>query len=238
VLDVYSEERGTRCVVKVLQRNGDRRGARALVSEGRLLLSLTHPHIVRAYALVRRPRPALVLETLPGETLAHLLERRARRRLAARDVARLGVQLASAIRYLHRAGYVHLDLKPSNVICHAGLVKLLDLGIARRPGRIGAGIGSRPYLAPEQARGERVDGAADVFALGAVLYEAAVGRRPFSANRRADDRAPPVARGRRLPARLAHLIDACLDPDPRRRPPTAEVHATLAAIAASRPRSR
>lgn len=235
VVDAYSDERGARCILKVLRRGGDRRDARALLAEGRLLLALTHPHIVRAYAVARRPRPALVLETLPGETLSHLLERR--RRLAARDVARLGVQLASALGYLHRLGFLHLDLKPSNVICHGGIVKLIDLGIARRPGRIGAGIGSEAYCPPEQARGGRVGPASDVFTLGAVLFEAAAGARPFSLARRRVDarirRAPPLASARRLPAALASLIDGCLDPDPERRPALDRVQEALQEIAAA-----
>ncbi len=239
VIDAYSDERAARCILKILRRGGDRRDARALLAEGRLLLSLTHPHIVRAYALLRRPRPALVLETLPGETLAHLFERR--RRLAARDVAQLGVQLASALGYLHRTGFVHLDLKPSNVICQGGLVKLLDLGIARRPGRIGAGIGTAAYLSPEQARGDLVGPHSDVFALGAVLFEAAAGARPFALARRRMNagrrRAPPVASVRRLPGALANVIDGCLDPDPERRPPLQQVKEVLQALAAGRERA-
>jgi serine/threonine protein kinase len=179
---------------------------------------------------------ALVLETLPGETLSHLLARRRRRRLAARDVAQLGAQLASALAYVHRSGFVHLDVKPSNVVCHGGLVKLLDFGLARRPGPVGRGVGTASYLAPEQARGGRVGAAADVFALGVVLYEAATGRCPFSARRRATDTPPPVATRRRLPVALARTIDACLERDPERRPAAGELLQVLGALAAPRPR--
>jgi serine/threonine protein kinase len=115
--DCWSEERDCRCAVKVprpdapAQDDADRR----LLREGRLLLRLSHPHIVRAYELVERPAAALVLETLGGATLAWELAAR-RRRLAAADVAFLGLQLCSAIGYLHRRGVLHLDLTPSNVI--------------------------------------------------------------------------------------------------------------------------
>ena len=101
---------------------GRRASRRRLVREGELLLELAHPHIVRAYELRRRaPHPVLVLETLGGETLEHMIQS-APRRLAIADVAHLGLQLCSAIGYLHGHGYLHLDLKPSNVI------------VAERPG--------------------------------------------------------------------------------------------------------
>ncbi|HYS83014.1 MAG TPA: serine/threonine-protein kinase, partial [Anaeromyxobacteraceae bacterium] len=177
VYDAWSEARGCRCVVKMVDRRGDAHDRQELAKEGRLLLSLTHPHIVRAYELLRRPRTALVMETLPGETLGHAI--RARGRLDARDVAQLGVQLCSALQYLHGQGVLHLDLKPSNIVCCAGLARLIDLGLARRPGRGSAGVGSAPYLSPEQARGGWLSEASDVFGLGAALYHAASGRAPF-----------------------------------------------------------
>jgi len=81
VYDAWSAERSCRCVVKVTDpRRADARDRRALAAEGRLLLSLTHPHIVRAYELRLRPAPALVLETLPGETLRHAIRARGRPR--------------------------------------------------------------------------------------------------------------------------------------------------------------
>ena len=232
VYDAWSDERGCRCVVKTLRaRWADARAARELEAEARLVLSLTHPHLVRGYALLRRPRLQLVLETVPGETLGHLL---GRRRITARDVARLGIQLASALRYLHGRGSLHLDLKPSNVICHGGLVKLLDLGLARPPGRGSPGVGTDDYLAPEQARGGMLTPATDVFGLGALLYQAAMGRAPFHSSygrwQQLDGRAPSVAAARRLPAGLGRAIDACLEPDPSGRPSLEELEAIFAAV--------
>jgi len=230
VYDAWSEARGCRCVVKVVDLRGDAHDRQELAREGRLLLSLTHPHIVRAYELLRRPRTALVLETLPGETLGHAI--RARGRLDARDVSQLGVQLCSALQYLHGQGVLHLDLKPSNIVCCAGLARLIDLGLARRPGRGCAGIGSAPYLAPEQARGAWLSAATDVFGLGATLYHAASGRAPFPGDgrrgyqqlrmrARVNDAAPSV------PVLLAEVIDRCLDPDRAGRPGIAELCALL-----------
>jgi serine/threonine protein kinase len=239
VLDVYdawSPERACRVALKVPRpdRLRDRGAAAALLREGRLLRRLTHPHLVRAYEVHAGPRPAVVLETLPGETLARLV---ARRRLSAAELAHLGVQLAGALRHLHRAGVLHLDLKPQNVIADAGRAKVIDLSLARAPGRMPAGRGTWCNLAPEQARGGEVGPAADVWGLGLVLHEAATGANPFHDHPGDEEfpqlaiAAPPVRTLRRLPAALAGLVDACLAPDPADRPALDDVLAALMARA-------
>jgi serine/threonine protein kinase len=229
VYEVWSEERGCLCVVKTARpdRADDRAVRRRLATEGELLLRLAHPHIVRAYELVRRPRPGLVLETLSGATLAYVIEER-KRRLPVSELAVLGLQLASAVAYVHRHGYLHLDLKPSNVVCDGGLVKLIDLSIARPPGDTRKALGTRPYMSPEQASRGRLTEATDVWGLGVVLYEAATGRRPFAGMDGAgypqlDGRADPVRRWRRLPGELAAVVDACLDPDAGDRPEISQI---------------
>jgi serine/threonine protein kinase len=148
--DAWSEERGCRVIV----RTGDVR------REGRLLQRLTHPNIVRAYEV---HRDWIVLETLSGYTLAALppLERG--------DAIEMGRQLCSAIGYLHRRGWLHLDLKPDNLIADGGRLKVIDLSIARRPGRIEPRTGTRRWMAPEQELGGRVTTATDVWGIGAVL---------------------------------------------------------------------
>jgi len=235
---VWSHERGCRVIVKTLRpdqpQNG--RARRALLREGRLLAGLTHPHIVRGYETLREPRPAIVIETLRGETLAHLVERR-ERRLSAAELGFLGLHVCSAVRYLHGNGLLHCDLKPSNVVADAGCAKLIDLSVARPPGRARAGVGTWCYMAPEQARGGELGPAADVWGIGGLLYEAATGTCAFF-----DDdaeypqltrRAAPVARGRRgLPGSLAAAIDACLHPDPARRPSPATLAAACEDAAA------
>jgi serine/threonine protein kinase len=230
VYDVWSAERSCRCVAKVLRpdRANEARSRDRLRLEGRLLLRLSHPHFVRAYELLREPTLALILETLSGATLSYLIA--TRQRIPPKDLAILGKQLASALSYLHRHGYLHLDLKPGNVVAQAGVAKLFDLSIARRPGQGHAGAGTVQYLSPEQARGGQVTTAADVWGLGALLFEAATGRPPFAHRRRRYEqlqrRAKVLAGTPGLPPRLAAAIDSCLEPDPAARP-------TLAALASA-----
>jgi serine/threonine protein kinase len=238
VYDVWSEERDCRCVAKVLRpdRLEDPKARRALLTEGRLLTNLAHPHIVRAFELVSRPHPVLILETLTGHTLGQIIGS-VRRRLALTDVAWLGIHLCSAMHYLHGYGFLHLDLKPSNIISEDGKARVLDLSIARRPGRGRKGVGTRQYMAPEQARGGTLTTAADVWGIGAVLFEATTGSRPFPSNGdgpkypQLELRADSVRKLRRVPPELAAAVDGCLQPDPRARPTVGELAETLDSLA-------
>lgn len=221
--DAWSEERDCRCVIKTLRPDCDDPGAaRRLLAEGRLLRRLSHPHIVRAYETRLQPRTMVVLETLMGETLGHTIAER-RRRLAAVELAYLGLQLCSAVGYLHRHGVLHLDVKPSNIIAQCGQAKLLDLSVARRPGRAPPGVGTAQYMSPEQARGGVLTAAADVWGIGVVLYEAATGRRPAADKHPPgadvlDTPCEPIRRARRVPLTLAGAIDAAVQIDPSTRP--------------------
>jgi serine/threonine protein kinase len=148
------------------------------------------------------------------------------------ELAILGLQIGSAARYLHAAGWLHLDLKPSNVIVDGGLAKLIDLSLARPPGPSRAGVGTRPYLSPEQARGGELTVAADVWGLGGLLFETACGSPPFERSAASiypqlHQRAPSVHAARRLPKALGDVIDACLEPEPGERPPVDLVLETL-----------
>jgi serine/threonine protein kinase len=232
VYDAWCERRACRVAVKTPRpdRLRSSRTVAALLREGRLLRRLAHPHVVRGYEVNREPRPTVVLETLGGETLAHLFSRA---KLPAGDVAQLGLQLTSALRYLHGEGVLHLDLKPSNVVVEAGRARLLDLSVARRPGRARPGIGTWCNMAPEQARGGELGPSADVWGLGTVLWEAAAGRNPFEGWEELEHpqlvhRAPAVGpRARRLPAELAEAIDACLEPQPEARPTVEDLAVVL-----------
>lgn len=237
VYEVWSDERACGCVAKVLRpdRAADAAPRRRLLREGRLLADLAHPHIVRGYETVRGPRPAVIIELLTGETLGHMIASAPRGRLAIGDVCHLGLQLCSAIGYLHRHGVLHLDLKPSNIIATAGQARVIDLSLARPPGRVPRGIGTRQYLAPEQARGGVAGPPADVFGIGGVLFAAVTGERPFGAREGADyeqleRRAVPVGSLRRVPRAFASVIDACMDPSPEARPSVAALSGALDAL--------
>ncbi|WP_411087977.1 serine/threonine-protein kinase [Streptomyces sp. 061-3] len=244
--DAWSEERDCRCVVKVLRpdRCHEEQLRDRLLREGRWLRTFTHPHLVRAYETFESPEPLVVLETLTGETLSHLIDR-LRRRPAAGDVALLGVHLCSAMHYLHGHGLLHLDVKPSNVVVDCGHAKVLDLSVARAPGTAPPGVGTFCYLAPEQARGGPLSAAADVWGIGVTLYEVATGDAPFDSGETIDgtagggtggqddwypqleEAAPPVRSRRRLPRDLATAIDSCLRPDPAARPTIPELAAAI-----------
>jgi serine/threonine protein kinase len=235
---VWSDERRCRCVAKVLRpdRRDDARARARLEREAEMLLRLAHPNVVRAYELLARPQLTLILEGLAGPPLSVAIAARPRR-LPAGDLCALGTQLCAALRYLHGHGIVHLDVKPSNVVAGGGggVSKLIDFSLARAPGRPYKGVGTRAYMAPEQARGDVVTPAADVWGLGATLFEAATGRRPFRRARgeprerypQLREPAPPVRRFRRLPAAVGAALDACLNPAPERRPTPDELAGLL-----------
>jgi len=233
VYEVWSEERHCRCVAKVVapERRHDGKTRRRLVAEGELLLRLAHPHIVRAYELHEEPETVLILEALPGMTLEYWLSELEQLELG--DLVLLGEQVCSAIAYLHEHGVLHLDLKPGNLLCSYGVVRTIDLSLARPPGRGHRGAGTHVYLAPEQALGEMVTAATDAWGIGAVLWEAAAGRRPFerpedpSAYEQLQRRAEPVGWYREVPPDLEAVIDGCLEPLPAARPSIAEIWAVV-----------
>lgn len=211
-----------------------------LLLEGELLQRFAHPHLPRAFATIVEPVPVVVLETIAGPTLEEIIDTRARR-LPATDLAHLGRQLCSAAHYLHRQGYLHLDIRPANVVARDGVAVLIDLSVARPPGPVRRGLGSREYLAPEQARGGTASAATDVWGIGATLFEAATGVAPFAPLDADEDAAweagvflqrlrPAPATstfGRRLPGALADVIAQCLCRDPDDRPTVLEVHERL-----------
>ena len=238
VYDVWSEERACRCIAKALCPDllDDRRTRRGLIREGRLLERLTHPHIVRAYEIIEQPHPVLILETLTGATLAYLIDNSSRR-LPLSDVVHLGLHLCSAIHYLHRYGILHLDLKPSNIVSERQLAKVLDLSVARPPGKKIKGIGTANYMSPEQARGDVLGPAADVWGIGTVLFEAAAGEEAFDAYddetryEQLERRAESIRSHRRVPSAFAAAVDACLEPDPADRPTIKDLMQTLNELA-------
>ncbi|WP_134768022.1 serine/threonine-protein kinase [Nocardioides sp. 1609] len=153
-------------------------------SEAQLLGMLSHEAIVALYdSSVEDDRPWLALELVSGRPMSELL---AEGPLAARSLALLAAQVAAGLAHAHARGVVHRDIKPSNVLVTPGGRALLsDFGIARLVGSEdqltldGNVVGTAAYIAPEQVRGQRVSGAADVYALGLLLLESLTGERCF-----------------------------------------------------------
>jgi serine/threonine protein kinase len=225
IYDVWSHERQCSCVAKALRADylDDQIEQRRLRREWLMLRRFRHPHLVRAYEMIERPHPAMILETLPGDTLEALLEDQ-QRRFTLSEVLYLGLHLCSAMHYLHLHHLLHLDLKPSNIISVGGVAKVLDLSLAHPPCRGHRGAGTRVYMAPEQARGGILSAATDVWGIGAVLFEATSGARPFAGYDKQmrypqlERRAVSIRTHRRVPALLARAIDSCLEPDAQQRP--------------------
>nr|WP_268247927.1 serine/threonine-protein kinase [Streptomyces lateritius] len=177
--------------------------------------------------------PWLATAYIPGPTLAGLVA--AEGPLSETRLRGLGAALAEALEAIHACGLVHRDLKPGNIVMAADGPRVLDFGIARalestRLTATGAAFGTPGYLAPEQALGGEVTGAADVFALGAVLV-AAAGGRPFGGGTpmglmyRTVHEAPDLTA---VPAGLRGLLGACLAKAPAERPTPGEILDTLA----------
>jgi serine/threonine protein kinase len=237
VFDAWSDERDSPVVIKRARPGADPASGRILVREGRRLLTLTHPHLVRAYEVYLQPRPAIVLETLPGQTLGHLFHERGP--LPPADVVQLGRQMVSVLSYLHTKNLVHADVKPENATVSDGLVKVIDLSLAQAPGRWRRRAGTPGYLAPEQARAGIVTAATDVWGLGLVLLEAACGEDPYPVGcAEYEEGVGPshsplsLRQRRRTPRALSDLLDEMTQIDPSRRPPMTLVRSELLALPA------
>jgi hypothetical protein len=210
--------------------------------EARLLASLNHPHIGAIYGLETIDgSPALVLELVEGETLA---ERMAGGPLPVAEARAIAAQIAEALEAAHERGIVHRDLKPANIkITPAGVVKVLDFGLAKAAGgddsgpdlthsptvtmdvtRHGVVLGTAAYMSPEQARGKVVDKRTDIWAFGCVLFEMLTGRSVFAGETLSDTIARILEREpdwraltERAPGGMQRLVRRCLEKDPKQR---------------------
>jgi serine/threonine protein kinase len=234
VYQAIDRESGQVVAVKILHGKSHTDAAR-FDQEAALLAELRHPGIVRyvAHGSTTHGESYIAMEWLSGETLE---ERLMRGPLPAGAVARLGRRVLEALAAAHERGIIHRDIKPSNIFLvdwRLDETRILDFGIARRVfdakrfTKVGSTVGTPMYTAPEQARGDRdVDGRADVFSLGCVLFECLAGEPPFTGESPMEVMAkicigaPPrlAPRCPGLPAALEQLVESMLAQDRRQRP--------------------
>jgi Tol biopolymer transport system component/tRNA A-37 threonylcarbamoyl transferase component Bud32 len=230
--------------------------------EAKAISQLSHPHVCALYDVgTHEGTEYLVMEFLEGETLA---DRLGRGPLPMEQVLRYGIEITDALDKAHRAGIVHRDLKPGNVMLTKGGVKLLDFGLAKlhaaaaqqalsdvsrlateaRQGQPmtekGTVLGTFQYMAPEQLEGGEADARSDIFALGAVLYEMATGRKAFAGKSQASligsilrDDPPSISEiAPMTPPAFNRVVKTCLAKDPEDRFQTAhDVKLQLAWVA-------
>jgi serine/threonine-protein kinase len=199
--------------------------------EAKVLASLNHPNIAHTYGVEGR---ALVMELAEGES--------PKGPMPFDDAWKIALQVADALEYAHEQGVVHRDLKPANIkITPDGVVKLLDFGLAKAfndapdsPGSdpsnsptltlggtvAGAIMGTAAYMAPEQARGKRVDKRADIWSWGVLLYELLTGERMFQGDDAAQTLAAVIHKQpelERVPPQVRRLLGRCLEKNPKQR---------------------
>ena len=210
-----------KALIPDLSRDAARR--ERLKQEARAAAALTHFGIATVYALEEFGGELyLACEYVAGKTLRTLLKEGP---FSGREIVDIATQLAAALAAAHSQGIVHRDLKPENVIrTTAGVMKILDFGLARAESQIPSGltqvgvlVGTPAYMSPEQVRGEDVDFRTDIFSLGTLLYEAACGRNPFRADgleptiRRILDFEPaPLGDVCDCPQELERIVSTCL----------------------------
>ena len=200
--------------------------------EARMISQLNHPHICTLYDV---GDGYLVMELLEGESLAERLNKGP---LPVDQVLRYGIEIAEALEKAHKAGVVHRDLKPGNIMITKAGAKLLDFGLAKPASPVWTGaadglterktlteegtiIGTVQYMAPEQLEGKEADARTDIFSFGAVMYEMITGRRAFDGKTKTsliaaiiDRDPPPIATVQPLaPAALDRLVRTCLAKD-------------------------
>jgi predicted ATPase len=213
------------------------------IREARAASALNHPNIVTIYEIGETDHGRyIVMELVAGRTLREL----ATQQPTIAEIAKLAEQMARALATAHAAGIVHRDIKPENIMVREdGYVKLVDFGLARLispgigkddvsgggrtvPGMV---LGTVRYMSPEQASGEPVDSASDVFSLGIVLYELVTGLNPFAADSPigvlhailSRPPVPPAHLNRLIPSTLEGLLLEMLQKDPQLRPTASDL---------------
>jgi serine/threonine protein kinase len=199
--------------------------------EARMAAALSHPNLVAVFDVGEEDgQPYIVMEYVEGETLAELMKRDGP--VPPERAVELLLQICAGLEHAHAAGLVHRDIKPQNLLLRTdGVVKIADFGIARtgqatQLTQVGTVLGTVAYLAPEQAAGERVTSAADIYSLGAVAYELLSGRTPYQYESLADlalkQLEPPPPLGE-VPPPIEQAVMRALAYRPEDRPESASV---------------
>jgi eukaryotic-like serine/threonine-protein kinase len=223
---------------------------RGIEGEARALAALNHPTIVRMFdAQLEGERPHIVLEHLEGPRLSTLLRRY---RVVVEQLLPLALELCSALHYMHRQEYLHLDVKPRNVVM-SSRPRLIDLSIATTTDLVSAftkPVGTDAYMAPEQCEPERfseIGPASDIWGLGVTMYEAVSRKLPFlTPSRTTGAEGPrfpqltddPIPLGKDVPPELADAIMSCLERRPQDRPTAEALAETIEPWAAALPAPR
>jgi Protein kinase domain len=239
------EQTGLDIALKIVPREG--KAAARAEREAQAAAKLRHPSCLRAYAFARDPRHVYIAyEFVPGRTFREVLRAG---ELDDRSAIEACAQICDGLAHAHGAGILHRDVKPSNVLLADGdrvSVRILDFGLARMVEAEtltaqGDVPGTLAYIAPERLAGDDATGAADVWAVGVMLWEALSGRHPFwqtsmlDTARAIESGAPPLATLRPdLPKALLQLVDRSLSLAPARRPSAHELAAHLRGAAAPR----
>lgn len=212
-------------------------GRQRLMREARAAAALNHPHLATVHDVLDVDGQVIVVfEYVEGETLSSRLQRGP---MSVAETVEVAWQLADALAAAHAEGIIHRDLKPSNVVLGPdSRAKVLDFGIARMvpagadmsasvSGTIGGGlVGTPGYASPEQYLSRNVDGRADLYSLGVMIFEMITGRRPFPSNDAIAlatsvlrDEAPKLSgSGLWVPVELEKLVGRLLERDPNKRP--------------------
>jgi len=211
--------------------------------EARSLAQVSHPNIAGIYGVEEQNgKRYLILEFVPGETLADRIDRGP---IELDEAIEIACQIAAGVGAAHDAGVIHRDLKPANIrITPDGVVKVLDFGLARQdegrsstgvvthaetittpahhhsPTNAGVILGTAAYMSPEQARGRRVDKRTDIWSFGVILYEMLSGASPFIGETATDSigavlhKSPDLTK---VPDAVRHILERCLDRDKEKR---------------------
>ncbi|MDQ3739720.1 MAG: serine/threonine protein kinase [Actinomycetota bacterium] len=249
---VWDEHRFSLMVAKVLRpdRAEDPDELRSLRKETEALSALAHPVLVRGFdAVLEGPHPHVLIEHLEGPTLRSLIRRTGP--LPIEQLVPLALHVSAAVQYMANEGWVHLDVKPDNIVMGVP-PRLIDLSVARtydRAARITGAIGTDAYMAPEQCDPARatIAAPADVFGVAATVFHAIAGEVPFPRAKGARESEDPAVRFPQLdaepgplpektPSALAETVYAGLAKDPDARPTAAQFAAALEPVLERLPR--